>query len=69
MCSSDLIADLQETWLHRIEALPPGRPPGAALRSVRWLLEEYRISLWAQQLGTAVPVSDQRIRKALAAES
>lgn len=66
---SDQIADLQDTWLHRIEALPAGRPPGAALRTVRWLLEEYRISLWAQQLGTAVPVSDQRIRKALAADA
>ena len=30
------------------------------------MLEEYRVSLWAQQLGTAYPVSDQRIRKALA---
>jgi ATP-dependent helicase HrpA len=30
------------------------------------MLEEYRISLWAQQLGTAHPVSDQRIRKVLA---
>ena len=27
----------------------------------RWLLEEYRISLFAQQLGTAVPVSRKRI--------
>ncbi|MBZ5734434.1 ATP-dependent RNA helicase HrpA [Nocardioides sp. TRM66260-LWL] len=65
---ADQIADLQDTWLHRVEALPEGRPPGAALRTVRWLLEEYRISLWAQQLGTAAPVSDQRIRKALAAD-
>jgi ATP-dependent helicase HrpA len=30
------------------------------------MLEEYRVSLWAQQLGTAYPVSDARIRKALA---
>ena len=36
------------------------------MRSVRWMLEEYRISLFAQQVGTAGPVSDQRIRKALA---
>lgn len=64
---ADQIADLQDTWLHRLEALPAGRPPGAGLRTVRWLLEEYRVSLWAQHLGTAVPVSDQRIRKALAA--
>ena len=29
------------------------------------MLEEYRVSLWAQSLGTAYPVSDTRIRKAL----
>ncbi|MBF8781193.1 ATP-dependent RNA helicase HrpA [Pseudomonas fulva] len=29
----------------------------------RWLLEEYRVSLFAQQLGTKVPVSDKRLSK------
>ena len=29
------------------------------------MLEELRVCLWAQQLGTAYPVSDTRIRKAL----
>ena len=61
------VADLQAAYLHQVAALPDGRPPSAALREVRWLLEEYRVSLWAQQLGTPRPVSDQRIRKALAA--
>jgi ATP-dependent RNA helicase HrpA len=56
---------LQQAWQHRIDALPEGRPPGADLRRVRWMLEEYRVSLWAQNLGTAQPVSDARIRKAL----
>ncbi|SDM03029.1 ATP-dependent RNA helicase HrpA [Microbacterium azadirachtae] len=36
------------------------------LTEVRWLLEEYRVSLFAQRLGTAQPVSPQRIVKALA---
>ena len=31
----------------------------------RWLLEEFRLSLFAQTLPTAEPVSLQRIRKAL----
>jgi ATP-dependent helicase HrpA len=31
----------------------------------RWLLEEYRVSLFAQSLGTAEPVSLQRIQKSL----
>ena len=61
----DRVEELQQAWQHRVDALPEGRPTGAQLRSVRWLLEEYRVSLWAQQLGTAQPVSDARIRKAL----
>ncbi|MFJ4225632.1 ATP-dependent RNA helicase HrpA [Microbacterium sp. NPDC089695] len=38
-----------------------------ALVETRWLLEEYRVSVFAQRLGTAQPVSPQRITKALAA--
>jgi ATP-dependent helicase HrpA len=34
---------------------------------VRWLLEELRISLFAQSLGTAEPVSEDRVRRAIAA--
>ena len=61
----DRIADLQDAWQHAVDALPAGRPPTERLRQVRWMLEEYRVSLWAQHLGTAHPVSDQRIRKVL----
>ena len=34
-----------------------------ALGLYRWMLEEYRVSLWAQQLGTKLPVSDKRLNK------
>ncbi|MGZ5417312.1 MAG: ATP-dependent RNA helicase HrpA [Nocardioides sp.] len=61
----DQLVGLQEAYLHRVEALPDGRPPSAGLVKVRWMLEEYRVSLWAQSSGTAYPVSDTRIRKAL----
>jgi ATP-dependent helicase HrpA len=61
----DQVANLQEAYLNRLAALPAGRPPSAALVKVRWMLEEYRVSLWAQHLGTPYPVSDTRIRKAL----
>ncbi|MDN4476201.1 ATP-dependent RNA helicase HrpA [Demequina sp. SYSU T00192] len=47
-----------------------GRPDPAtvaALDAVRWMVEELRVSLFAQRLGTDGPVSEQRIRKALAA--
>ena len=29
----------------------------------RWMLEEYRVSLFAQQLGTKMAVSDKRLSK------
>src|SRR5690606_28656040 len=46
--------------------LPLGAATPAALVPVRWMLEELRLSLFAQHLGAAGPVSVQRIRKALA---
>ncbi|WP_426149390.1 ATP-dependent RNA helicase HrpA [Pseudomonas sp. DC3000-4b1] len=33
------------------------------LVTYRWWLEEYRVSLFAQQLGTRVPISDKRLAK------
>jgi ATP-dependent helicase HrpA len=44
--------------------LTAATPP--ALAAVRWMLEELRLSLFAQHLGTAGTVSLARIRKALA---
>jgi ATP-dependent helicase HrpA len=32
----------------------------------RWMLEEFYVSLWAQELGSSGPVSIQRIRKVIA---
>jgi ATP-dependent helicase HrpA len=57
------VSEFQQAWEHRMDALPEGRPPGERLEQLRWLVEEYRVSLWAQHLGTAVPVSDTRLRK------
>jgi ATP-dependent helicase HrpA len=45
--------------------IPPRQDAPPAIVRARWLLEEYRVSLFAQQLGTAEPVSLQRIQKAL----
>nr|WP_232846217.1 ATP-dependent RNA helicase HrpA [Amphritea pacifica] len=35
----------------------------AALDEYRWMLEEYRISLFAQQLGTRITVSEKRLKQ------
>jgi len=45
--------------------IPPSDDAPLPLVHARWLLEEYRVSLFAQSLGTAEPVSLQRIQKAL----
>ncbi|MDM7855129.1 DUF3418 domain-containing protein [Cellulomonas sp. MW4] len=50
-----------------LDAARRAQPDDPALTELRWLVEELRVSLFAQQLGTPVPVSPQRIRKALAA--
>ena len=47
--------------------VPLDQDAPAHLVEARWLLEEFRVSLFAQRLGTAQPVSPQRIMKALAA--
>jgi ATP-dependent helicase HrpA len=36
---------------------------------VRWLIEEFRVSVFAQELGTAEPVSSVKLDRALAAEA
>jgi ATP-dependent helicase HrpA len=33
------------------------------LESYQWALEEYRVSLFAQQLGTKIPISGKRLDK------
>ncbi len=50
------------------EAAAKGRPDDGALQRLehaRWLLEEFRVSLFAQSLGTSEPVSAKRIRALL----
>jgi ATP-dependent helicase HrpA len=36
------------------------------VEEVRWMLEELRVAVWAQSLGTAIPVSESRVRRAIA---
>ena len=57
----------QATALYRESGgtLPLTATTPPKLVPVRWMLEELRLSLFAQQLGTAGTVSHARIRKAL----
>jgi ATP-dependent helicase HrpA len=50
-------------WL--LEQLPQGRPVPQQVLDIRWMIEELRVSYFAHALGTAQPVSDKRIVKAI----
>ncbi|MPV37437.1 ATP-dependent RNA helicase HrpA [Georgenia subflava] len=63
------VGELEDTYQAAVDAadrLSPDPARDAALEHVRWMIEELRVSLFAQQLGTPVKVSEKRIRKALA---
>lgn len=48
-------------WRRRGEKDVAPAQTAAAFQDYRWLLEEYRVSLFAQELGTAAPVSAARL--------
>ena len=61
------VHEVEDDYIDAVEAMSPGRRGDADVVEVRWMLEELRVSVFAQQLGTPRPVSSKRIRTALAA--
>ncbi len=57
------LQQVQEAWLERWQAACEKGVVDERLEEIRWLIEELRISLFAQEVKTAVPVSVKRIRK------
>jgi ATP-dependent helicase HrpA len=55
----------QDAYDELVHALPAARGRAADVRDIAWQIEELRVSLWAQQLGTPRPVSEQRIYRAI----
>ncbi len=56
--------EFQPRWTLYLEQERLRRSQGVVdleLEQMRWMLEEYRVSLFAQKLGTAVPVSPKRL--------
>ncbi|MHC9292300.1 ATP-dependent RNA helicase HrpA [Mycobacterium sp. LTG2003] len=56
---------VEDAYDDLVRALSPARAEAADVREIAWQIEELRVSLWAQQLGTPRPVSEQRIYKAI----
>ncbi|SCL48236.1 ATP-dependent helicase HrpA [Micromonospora citrea] len=61
----DRVAVVQKEYQDMLAALPPSRRQSAAVRQIRWMIEELRVNVFAQALGTPYPVSEQRIYRAM----
>ncbi|WP_446219639.1 ATP-dependent RNA helicase HrpA [Micromonospora sp. IBHARD004] len=61
----DRIAGVQKEYADMLAALPPARRSSAAARQIRWMIEELRVNVFAQGIGTPYPVSEQRIYRAM----
>ncbi|MEU6702505.1 ATP-dependent RNA helicase HrpA [Streptomyces wuyuanensis] len=59
------VHEMQDEYAWLLEQLPAGRPVPQEVRDIRWMIEELRVSYFAHALGTAYPVSDKRIVKAI----
>lgn len=57
------IQAMEQQWLERETKHRSEGKRDANLEQYRWMLEEYRVSLFAQQLGTRTAVSDKRLAK------
>jgi ATP-dependent helicase HrpA len=60
----DTVSHWWKLWTQRREADRARGSRNPRLEEFRWMLEELRVSLWAQQLRTPYPVSFKRIEKA-----
>ncbi|GAA6183188.1 MULTISPECIES: ATP-dependent RNA helicase HrpA [Aliiglaciecola] len=59
------IEKVQSRFNAALSKIPDGKPVPADLAFVRWMIEELRISFFAQQLGTPMPISMKRIENQL----
>jgi ATP-dependent helicase HrpA len=60
----DRVHQLERQYQRLLDARPPGRP-AHEIAHVGWMIEELRVSFFAQMLGTAQPVSEKRIQQVM----
>ncbi|RLM26477.1 ATP-dependent RNA helicase HrpA [Brenneria alni] len=59
------VEHVQQAWRQWWNKLPAERRDDDEVKAVRWMIEELRVSYFAQQLGTPFPISDKRILQAM----
>ncbi|PTA50107.1 ATP-dependent RNA helicase HrpA [Shewanella morhuae] len=63
------INKVQAALTAQLAKVPRAMPTPPALIEARWMIEEYRVSCFAQVLGTAYPISEKRILNQLTEQS
>ncbi|KRE61549.1 ATP-dependent RNA helicase HrpA [Nostocoides sp. Soil756] len=58
---------VESAYADLLDALPAARRRAPEVADLAWMVEELRVGLFAQALGTAHPVSEKRVRRAIAA--
>jgi ATP-dependent helicase HrpA len=65
--SQEVVDRMELAYADLLDSLPRVDRRSAPVREIGWMVEELRVSLFANSLGTAYPVSEKRIRAAIAA--
>jgi ATP-dependent helicase HrpA len=65
--NQEVVDRVEIAYADLLDSLPAVERRSAPVRDVGWMVEELRVSLFANGLGTAYPVSEKRIRAAIAA--
>jgi ATP-dependent helicase HrpA len=59
------VHDVQGAYQELLSSLPGATPVPDAVSDIRWMIEELRVSFFAQSLGTRYSVSEKRIYRAI----
>jgi len=62
---TERIGQVEREYRDLLAELPPAQRDDPEVTEIRWMLEELRISYFAQQQGTAYPISDKRVYRAI----
>ena len=61
------VEQVQQAYQQLLAKLPKSKPISDEVTEIRYMIEELRVSLFAQQLGTKYPVSEKRVLNAVSA--
>ncbi|GLT14628.1 ATP-dependent RNA helicase HrpA [Vibrio algivorus] len=59
------VESVTKDYKELLNKIPKGIEIPDSVKEIRWMIEELRVSYFAQQLGTPYPVSDKRVKNAI----